>query len=78
MLEAAFFNWKCVVCSILAKSPGYLEEQCLVEHGPYVDIDDTVWVKCAKCEAPFHMDCLPCPPPPGRGPFICTFFACKC
>ena len=35
--EAQYFNWKCLVCNVLAKSPCHLEEQFL-EHGVYVDI----------------------------------------
>ena len=32
-MEAEYFNWKCLVCNILGKSPLHLEEQSLVEHG---------------------------------------------
>ena len=42
--EAQYFNWKCLVCNVLAKSPCHLEEQFLVEHGVYVEIDGTQWV----------------------------------
>ena len=36
----------CSCFNILAKSPMPLEDQCMVEHGVYVDIEDTEWVKC--------------------------------
>ena len=39
--EAEYFNWKCFICNILAKSSLHLEDQLLVKHGVYVDIDGT-------------------------------------
>ena len=52
--ESEFFNWKCLIGNVLAKSPLHLENQFLVEHGIYVDIDGTEWVKCVKCLTPYH------------------------
>ena len=57
-MEAEYLNWKCLVCNILAKSPLHLEEQFLVEHGMYIDIDGTEWAKSYKC---FHPTILPAP-----------------
>ena len=37
--EQEYFNWTCVICSVLAKSPLHLQDQFLVEHGPYTDLD---------------------------------------
>ena len=54
-MEAEYFNWKCLAWNILAKSPLYLEEQFLVEHGVYVDIDEAEWAKCYKCFSPYHL-----------------------
>ena len=36
--ESEFFNWRCIICHDLAKSPLHLEDQFLVEHGIYLDI----------------------------------------
>ena len=74
--EAQYFNWKCLVCNVLAKSPCYLEEQFLVEHDVYVDIDGTQWVKCYKCFSPYHLACTQDPPPCGE--YHCSFLECKC
>ena len=53
--EAEYFNWRCLIFNILVKSPLHLEDQLLVEHGVYVDIDGTKWVKCYKCFCPYHL-----------------------
>ena len=74
-MEAEYFNWKCLVCNILAKSPLHLEEQFLVEHGVYVDIDETEWVKCYKCFSPYHHACTQDPPPAVE--YYCIFLSCK-
>ena len=47
--EAEYFNWCCTICNALAKSPLHLEDQFLVLHGVYTDINDDKWVKCTKC-----------------------------
>ena len=73
--EAQYFNWKCLVCNVLAKSLCHLEEQFLVEHGVYVDIDGTQWVKCYKCFSPYHLACTQGPPPCGE--YHCSFLECK-
>lgn len=75
ILESEYFNWRCVICSDLAKSPLHIESQHQVEHGPHTDLDGALWVKCEKCEAPFHVRCLTSVPK--IGPYICTFFQCK-
>ena len=46
--EQEYFNWTCVICSVLAKSPLHLQDQFLVEHGPYTDLDGEKWVKCLQ------------------------------
>lgn len=69
--EQEYFNWKCILCSVIASSPLHLEDQWLVEHGPYKDVDNELWVKCNKCYNPYHVKCLPSVPPSGE--FICTF-----
>ena len=73
--EAEFFNWKCLICNILAKSPLHLENQFLVEHGIYVNIDGTEWIKCLKCLTPYHTNCTK--DGPHIGPYICSFLAFK-
>ena len=43
--ESQVFNWRCIICNILAQSPLFLEEQWLVEYGPLKDLDGvTLWV----------------------------------
>ena len=74
-MEAEYFKWKCLVCNILAKSHLHLEEQFLVEHGVYVDIDETKWVKWYKWFSPYHFVCIQDPPPAGE--YYCTFLSCK-
>ena len=71
VMEAEYFNWKCLVSNILAKSLLHLEEQ--VEHGVYVDIDGTEWFKCYKCFSPYHLACTQDPPPDGE--YYCTFLS---
>ena len=56
--EAQFFNWKCLICGILAKSPRHLEDQFLVENKIYLDINNDEWVKCAKFFNPYHVKCI--------------------
>ena len=56
--EAQFFNWKCLICGILAKSPQHLELQFLVENKIYLDINNNEWVKCSKCFNPYHVKCI--------------------
>ena len=73
--EQEYFNWTCVICSVLAKCPLHLQDQFLVEHGPYTDLDGEKWVKCSKCFSPYHVKCLStCP---AVGEYICTFMTCK-
>ena len=74
-MEAEYFNWKCLICNVLVKSPLYLEDQFLVQHGVYVDIDGTEWVKCYKCFSPYHLSCTQDPPPAGE--YHCTLLSCK-
>ena len=76
--ESEAFNWRCMICSVLAQSPMFLEDQWLVEYGPLKDYDRvTLWVKCSQCYTPYHLNCLPNPSeiPPGK--YICTFMGCK-
>ena len=51
--EAEYFNWRCVIYSILALSPLHLEEQHMFyETSVYTDVDNIKWVKCDKCMSP--------------------------
>ena len=46
--ESEAFNWKCMICSVLALSPMFVEDQWLVQYGPHKDIDGvTLWLKCS-------------------------------
>ena len=57
-LESQYFNWKCVICSQVAISSFTLEEQHLIEYGPYTDINGDKWIKCDNCFHPYHIHCL--------------------
>ena len=77
--ESEAFNWKCVICSVVALSPMFVKDQWLVEYGPHRDIDGvTLWLKCSECCTPYHLKCLPnlSEITPGRYVF-CTFMGCK-
>ena len=56
--EQQYFNWTCVICSVLAESPLYLGQQLLAEHGPYTDLNGEKWIKCCKCFSPYYVKCL--------------------
>ena len=73
--EAEYFNWKCVICSILAISPAHLEEQHIVEYGPYTDVDGKQWIKCDKCMSPYHVQCLSVAPL-RKQRYVCSFLCC--
>lgn len=78
--EAQYFNWQCVVCNVIAKSPLHLEGQHMVyEHSVYTDYDKSKWVKCDECMSPFHLHCATSEPEHivASKRFICTFFGCK-
>ena len=78
--EAEYFNWKHVICSILALSPLHLEEQhMLYETSVYTDVDNVKWVKCDKCMSPYHLNCATSDPESKVSceHFVCTFMACK-
>ena len=75
LLESAYFNWRCIICSVLAQSPLHLEMQHTAEYGPYTDIDGQKWIKCDKCENPYHVSCLL--EEPKVGPYACAFMQCK-
>ena len=79
-IEEAHFDWRCIVCCIVALSPGHLEHQ----HIPgtdsiYFDLDNTPWVKCDKCHTPFHLQCATWEPQSviRNKRFLCTFFLCR-
>ena len=58
--ESEAFNWKCVICSVVALSPMFAEAQWLVQYGPYKDIDGvTLWLKFSERCTPCHLKCLP-------------------
>ena len=76
--EQTYFNWKCYICCIIAQSPMYLEDQFLVEHGPYKDVNGDVWVKCSNCNNPYHLKCSNIPtPPPWTFLLFFSFMQCK-
>ena len=79
-MEEVNFDWRCIVCCMVALSPLHLEQQHLPgTESVYFDIDNTPWVKCDKCHTPFHLQCgtwetvyvvrSRC--------FLCTFFCCR-
>ena len=50
-IEEVHFDWKCIVCSMVALSPLHLEQQHLLgTESVYFDLDNTPWVKCDKCQ----------------------------
>ena len=56
--ESEAFNWKCMICSVVALSPMFVEDQWLVQYGPHKDIDGvTLWLKCSECCTPY-LKCL--------------------
>ena len=79
-LEETYFDWRCIVCCIVALSPQHLENQHLPRtESVYFDLDNTPWVKCDKCHTPFNLQC-------GTWEslqvvrnkrFLCTFFCCR-
>ena len=76
--ESEAFNWKCVICSVVALCPMFVEDQWLVEYRPHKDIDDiTLWLKCSECCTPYHLKCLPNSSEITPGRYICTFMGCK-
>ena len=75
LIESEYFNWKCIICNILAKSPLHLENEFMVEHEVYRDIDGTEWVKCYTCFSPYHLACTKDSPPIGE--YTCSFMECK-
>ena len=77
VLEETYFDWRCIVCCMVALSPQHLENQ----HLPgtdfvYFDLDNTPWVKCDKCHTPFHLQCgtLESLQVVRNKHFLCTFF----
>ena len=50
-MEEIHFDWRCIVCCMVALSPLHLEQQHLPgTESVYFDLDNTPWVKCDKCE----------------------------
>ena len=57
-MEKVHFDWRCIVCCMVALSPLHLEQQHLPgTESVYFDLDNTPWVKCDKCHTPFHLQC---------------------
>ena len=57
-MEEIHFDWRCIVCCMVALSPLHLEQQQLPgTESVYFDLDNTPWVKCDKCHTPFHLQC---------------------
>ena len=55
-IEEVHFNWRCIVCGLVALSPGHLEHQHIPgTESVYYDLDNTPWVKCDKCHT--HSTC---------------------
>ena len=53
-MEEIHFDWRCIVCCMVALFPLHLEQQLLPgTESVYFDIDNTPWVKCDKCHTPF-------------------------
>ena len=75
LIESEYFNWKCIICNILAKSPLLLEDQFMAEHGYCCDINGTEWVKCYTCFSPYHLACTKDTSPVGE--YSCSFMECK-
>ena len=58
VMEKVHFDWRCIVCCMVALSPLHLEQQHLPgTESVYFDLDNTPWVKCDKCHTPFHLQC---------------------
>ena len=48
-MEEVHFDWRCIVCCMVALSPLHLEQQHLPgTESVYFDLDNTPWVKCDK------------------------------
>ena len=46
-MEEIHFDWRCIVCGMVALSPLHLEQQHLPgTESVYFDLDNTPWVKC--------------------------------
>ena len=75
--EAEFFNWKCLICHIIAQSHMHLEDQFIGQYGPYTDLDNQKWIKCSKCMSPFHITCLVGEKEIPVGPYVCSFICCQ-
>ena len=53
-MEEVHFDWRFIVCCMVALSPLHLEQQHLPgTESVYFDLDNTPWVKCDKCHTPF-------------------------
>ena len=74
--ESEYFNWYCLICHDLAKSPMHLEDQFLVQNGIYTDINNDLWVKCAKCFNPYHVKCIQEPNISPHHQYVCSFMCC--
>ena len=58
VMEEIHFDWRCIVCCMVALSPLHLEQQHLPgTESVYFDLDNTPWIKCDKCHTPFHLQC---------------------
>ena len=75
-MEEIHFDWRCIVCCMVALSPLHLEQQHLPgTESVYFDLDNTPWVKCDKCHTPFHLQCGTWESVYVRSKhFLCTFF----
>ena len=79
-IEEVHFNWRCIVCGLVALSPGHLEHQHIPRtESVYYDLDNAPWVKCDKYHTPFHLQCATWGPENvvRNKRFLCTFFLCR-
>ena len=78
-MEEVHFEWRCIVCCMVALSPLHLEQHLTGTESVYFHLDNTPWVKCNICHTPFHLQC-------GTWEsvyvvrsrrFLCTFYCCR-
>ena len=79
-MEEVHFDWKCIVCSMVALPPFIWNSNTSLGLNLFILIwTIPPWVKCDKCHTPFHLQCgtwesvhvvrSRC--------FLCTFFCCR-
>ena len=71
------FNWRCILCNIVAVSSLSLQMKSEDDHGPIADFDDKLWIKCSKCCSAFHLSCLCLTRETVIIPYLCPIFGCS-